>query len=202
MSVPAGKIKTCALVRALRLTREEKGITREQLGDSLGVSYKAIEKIENGRLPLTSERKEKILKVLGIDEKELKRIKKHGVVHPKKREKSVTSNEQRRSYKKLITKEVRVLIHLRKVKQLSQDEASKVCGYSRPTIGHIENGRIEIPVDRLRHIVSSYGFQFAFFEGLMKEEFLRDEIIKTCYDKLLILSEQKLKLVQSMLANL
>lgn len=193
---------TKADLRALRLAREGKGITREKLGESLGISYKAIEKIENGRLPLTYERKEAILKALGMDQKELKRIKKHWVVIPKKREKTVISNSQRRSYRRIITKEVRILIHLRKLKKLTQDKASKICGYSRPTIGHIENGRIEIPQDRIRHIVLSYGFPYSKFEELMKEEVLRDEILELCFEKMRILPEDKLKLVQSVLANL
>lgn len=194
--------KTNADLRALRLAREGKGITRDQLGEALGISYKAVEKIENGRLPLTHERKEAILKALGMDQKELRRIKKHWVVIPKKREKTVISNSQRRSYRRIITKEVRILIHMRKLKKLTQDKASYVCGYSRPTIGHIENGRIEIPQDRIRHIVSSYGFHFSKFEEFMKEEVLRDEILEVCFEKMRILPEDKLKLVQSVLANL
>lgn len=193
---------TNADLRALRLAREGKGITRDQLGEALGISYKAVEKIENGQLPLTLERKQAILKALGIDLKELRRIKKHWVVIPKKREKTVTSNSQRRSYRRIITKEVRILIHMRKLRKLTQDKASYVCGYSRPTIGHIENGRIEIPGDRIRHIVSSYGYQFVKFEELMKEEVLRDEILTSCYEKMALLNEAKLKLVQSMLENL
>jgi hypothetical protein len=35
----------------------------------------------------------------------------------------------------------------------------------------------------------------------MKEEVLRDEIIESCTEKLLSLPENKLKLVQSVLAN-
>lgn len=193
---------TNADLRALRLAREGKGITRDQLGEALGISYKAVEKIENGRLTLTLERKEAILKALGMDQKELKRIKKHWVIVPKKRVKSVIENSQRRSYRRVITKEVRILIHLRKLKKLTQDKASAICGYSRPTIGHIENGRIEIPQDRIRHIIHSYGFQFSKFEELMKEEVLRDDILKACYEKISQLTEDKLKLVQSVLANL
>src|SRR5690606_24785601 len=105
------------------------------------------------------------------------------------------------SYKKIITKEVRVLTLLRKMKNLTQDEASAVCGYSRPTMGHIENGRIEIPQSRVMHIVTSYGYEFSKFEELMREEVLRDEIIDSCMKKLISLSEDKLKLVQSVLAN-
>jgi DNA-binding XRE family transcriptional regulator len=35
-------------IRAIRLAREKLGITRNQLAESLGISYKAVEKIEHG----------------------------------------------------------------------------------------------------------------------------------------------------------
>lgn len=63
---------------------------------------------------------------------------------------------------------------LRQMKSLTQDQALSICGYSRPSVGHIENGRIEIPMERIGHIVTSYGYQFSKFEELMKEEILRD----------------------------
>jgi transcriptional regulator with XRE-family HTH domain len=190
-----------AELRAIRMAREKLGITRYEMADSLGVTYKAIEKIENGRMPLSPERKDEILRLLGLDEYRLKRIKKSGVVIPEKKSKTVFENTQRRSYRRVITKEVRVLRLLRIMKKLPQDKASALCKYSRPTIGHIENGRIEIPLSRIRHIVCSYGYDFSKFEALMKEEVLRDEIIETCTQKLLSLPEDKLKLVQSVLAN-
>lgn len=188
-------------LKAIRLAREKLGITRHKMAESLGISYKAVEKIENGRMPLSSERKTEILKLLGINEYRFNRIKKSGVVVPKEKTKTVLENSQRRSYRRIITKEVRVLRLLRIMKKLPQDKASVLCKYSRPTIGHIENGRIEIPTERIRHIVASYGYQISKFEELMKEEVLRDEIIESCTQKLISLSEDKLKLVQSVLAN-
>ncbi len=190
-----------AELRAIRLAREKLGISRYEMADSLGITYKAVEKIENGRMPLSPERKEEILNLLGLDEYRLKRIKKAGVVIPKQKSKSVFENTQRRSYRRVITKEVRVLKLLRMMKKLPQDKASALCKYSRPTIGHIENGRIEVPLSRIRHIVSSYGYELSKFETFMKEEVLRDEIIEACTQKLLTLPEDKLKLVQSVLAN-
>jgi transcriptional regulator with XRE-family HTH domain len=79
-----------------------------------------------------------------------------------------------------MTKEVQVLKTLRKMKGISQDQASSICGYSRPSIGHIENGRIELDQDRIRHIVSSYGMEMSEFNRLMGEEVLRDEVLESC----------------------
>lgn len=202
MSVDAIKnIKVNRDLKAIRTAREKLGISRLELAESLGISYKAVEKIENGRMPLSQERKEEILNLLGIDEHRLKRIKKAGVVEPSEKLKNVFENCHRRSYQRIITKEVRVLKYLRTMKNLPQDKASEVCGYSRPTIGHIENGRIEVPVSRIRYIVQCYGYVFSEFEKLMKEEILRNEIIDVCTKKLISLPEDKLKIVQSLLAN-
>jgi transcriptional regulator with XRE-family HTH domain len=187
-------------LKAIRLLREEKGISRDDLATALGVSYKAVEKFENGRLLLSIEKKEMLLNVLGLNEKELRRIKKHWVVIPE-RKKTVFENNQRRSYRKIITKEVRILSLLRKRKKLPQDKASALCGYSRPTIGHIENGRMEIPGERIRHIVNCYGFSMEEFQNLMSEEILREDILSECQEKLNLLNEEKLKLIHAMLRS-
>ncbi len=187
-------------LKAIRLLREEKGITRDDLANALGVSYKAVEKFENGRLPLSQDKREKLFNVLGLNEKELRRIKKHWVVISK-RKKNVFENCQRRSYRKVITKEVRILTHLRKRKKLTQDKASAICGYSRPTIGHIENGRMEIPSERIRHILSSYGFSIEEFEKLMSEEILREDVLSECQVMLSQLAEDKLKITHAMLKS-
>lgn len=185
-------------LKAIRLVREEKGITRDEIASALGVSYKAVEKFENGRLIFAQEKQERLFKALGINEKELKRIKKHWVIISK-RTKTVFENSQRRSYQKVITKEVRILALLRKRKKLTQDKASELCGYSRPTIGHIENGRMEIPNERIKHIVGCYGFTIEDFQNLMKEEVLREDVLTECQEILLRLGEDKLKLMHSML---
>jgi transcriptional regulator with XRE-family HTH domain len=87
------------------------------------------------------------------------------------------------------------------MKKLPQDKASVFCKYSRPTIGHIEKGRIEIPMERIRHILASYGYHFSKFEELMKEEVLPHEIIESCTQKLISLPKDKFKLVQSVITN-
>ncbi len=187
-------------LKAIRLLREEKGFSRDDLANALGVSYKAVEKFENGRLLLSKEKKEMLFNVLGLNEKELRRIKKHWVVIPE-RKKTVLENSQRRSYQKVITKEVRILALLRKRKKLPQDKASALCGYSRPTIGHIENGRMEVPSERIRHIISCYGFTMDEFQILMKEEILREDYLAECQELLAGLSEERLKLIHAMLKS-
>lgn len=83
---------------------------------------------------------------------------------------------------------------MRRMKKISQDEASRLCGYSRATIGHIENGRIE-------HILGSYGSSYSEFKEVLGKDKQRDEVIDTCLKKIYILSNKKLNLLNSLLQN-
>lgn len=188
--------------KALRRSRELLNVTRAELGRRMGLSYKAIEKYESGRATLDEKKINKILLALNLERAQYEKIRRGKGIGIRRKIKTVCTNQDRRSYKKIITKEIRVLKILRQMKNLSQDQASFVCGYSRPTIGHIENGRMELPENRIKHIVSCYGYSFVKFEELMKEEILRDKIIESCTKKILLLSEEKLKMVQTLLLNL
>jgi len=189
--------------KALRRSREFLKVTRNELAALLGLTAKSVEKYENGRVDLDEEKINKVLRALDLTGEEFKKIKKGKKLGSRKKNlKTVFENADRRSYRKIMTKEVKVLKALRKMGKWSQDQASSLCGYSRPTIGHIENGRIELPVERIEYIVSAYGFKMQDFDSLMKEEVLRDEITEECLNRILCLPEEKLKLVQSVLANL
>jgi transcriptional regulator with XRE-family HTH domain len=185
--------------KALRRAREQLKVTKVELARRLEVSVKTIDRLENADAPITEIKIHEILCALGIGKEEFMRAKRGGSITLKKRAKVVTENFQRRSYKKVITKEVQVLKTLRKMKGISQDKASSLCGYSRPSIGHIENGRIELDQERIHHIVSSYGLEMSEFHCLMGEEVLRDEVLESCLLKLRGLSEDKLKLIQALI---
>jgi transcriptional regulator with XRE-family HTH domain len=176
--------------QAIRELRLEKGWTLVEAAKLLGLKSKGLGHIENGRVALSPERTASILAAYGFHSHDLVRIKK--MIKDNIRNKPirkivrrVMTNNDRRSYQRIITKEVRVLRALRRMEKLSQDQASSICGYSRPTISHIENGRIEIPLSRIRHIFLSYGLEFRKFEELMKEEVLRDEVIELFHERML-----------------
>jgi transcriptional regulator with XRE-family HTH domain len=177
-------------------------VTRLQMSKRLNLSLEAIKKYESGRAIIDEEKISKWLLTLELTQDDFKKIKKGKGIPRGRKVKTIISNSDRRSYQRIITKEVRVLKILRQMKNLTQDQASAVCGYSRPSIGHIENGRIELELDRINHIVFSYGFDFSKFEELMLEEILRDEVIRDCTKKLLSLPDAKLKLVHSMIINM
>lgn len=187
---------------ALKRARILKSLSRKDLAKKLNVSYKAIEKIENGRDKLSVERLQNIIKAIGITNEEFLKIKRGKKITKSERVKIVITNNDRRSYRKLITKESQVLKSLRRLKDISQDQASALCGYSRATIGHIENGRITLDKERISHIVTCYGFTYSDFERNFHKAKLRDEIIDLCFSKMKKLSDEKLAIVWGMMESM
>ena len=193
--------------RALRELRLSKHLSLDEASIPLGIKSKALGHIENGRVKLTKEKIEKIILSLGFHyhdflraKKKIKDDKKNRVSRPTI--KKVLTNSDRRSYQRIITKEVKALKSLRVLRKLSQDEASYLCGYSRPSIGHIENGRIAIDQERILHIVKCFGFRIEDFETYLKAEAMRHEIIEQCKNKILDLSDDKLSLVKGIIDSM
>ena len=187
--------------KALRRSRELLKVTRIELARRLTLSPKAIEKYESGRAIIDEGKLKSILKALDLNLQDFEKIRRGKGCGLKKKKKTVFTNQERRSYRRIITKEVRVLRILRQMKNLSQDQASSVCGYSRPCIGHVENGRITLDQDRIEHIVESYGHPMSEFDRLMREEIIRDEILSVALETMKRLSEEKLKIVSSLLQS-
>ena len=91
---------------------------------------------------------------------------------------------------------------MRRLKKLSQDKASNFCGYPRATIGHIENGRIELSNERIKHIVESYGYKYSEFEENLNKDEMRDTIVDSCLQKIEKLDDSKLEIVKNLLGSL
>ena len=116
----------------LRKLREIKGLSRKNAALLLGIGHKTVERFENGRTLLGRIRIDNILRAYGLTygdfllcrEGKSEQIKKR-FYH--KREKVIDNKKNRRSYKKIITKEVQVLKALRKLKNLTQYKASFLC---------------------------------------------------------------------------
>lgn len=193
--------------KALRELRLSKNLNLEQASIPLGIKSKGLGHIENGRVKLTKEKIEKIITSLGFNYHDFLRVKKKVKDDKKNRVSRVTikkvlTNADRRSYQKIITKEVKALRALRILRKISQDEASSLCGYSRPTFGHIENGRIILDRKRIDHIVKSFGFRIDEFEKYCKAEVTRDVIIENCKRKILDLSDEKLNLIKGIIDSM
>ncbi len=188
--------------RAIRRARELKNVSRQDLAVRMEVSSGVIEKLENGWLKLTPERRSQILDALEISEHDFHLIKKGKKLGLAGRKRRIVKNQERRSYQRNITKECRVLKILRTQKKISQDIASNLCGYSRPTIGHIENGRIELTPGRVRHIVTSYEYSMREFNDQLNVSQLRDEVMEECISILESVSTEKLQSIHMMLGGI
>ena len=100
-----------------------------------------------------------------------------------------------------MTKKVKILRNLRRMKNLTQTEAGELLGYRQTQICHIENGRIELPMERIRFIVNGYGFSMEIFKEMLNQNELRDEIFEKCISKLNKLNDEKLQAISGMLEN-
>ncbi len=192
---------------ALRKLRELKKMSRKEACIVLGVNYKTIEKFENGRTKLLKKRIEKIIFAYGFKLEDFSLCRQGHINKVKaklgyKKVRVLDDNKTRRSYQRVITKEVKTLTAMRRLKGFSQYQASFLCGYSRSTIGHIENGRIELSKEGIAHIMSSYGFSLKEYDHYFKSERLITDIQDECIQIIKGFSEEKLKTVQLLLITL
>jgi len=188
--------------KALKRARELMKVTRVEMARRLNLSLEAIKKYEKGGSVLDEKKIQKYLKALYLTDEDYQKIKRGKGISRNRKKKTVFTNQERRSYQRIITKEVRVLKILRQMKNLSQDQASSVCGYSRPSIGHIENGRITLDQNRIEHIVECYNHPMSEFYRLMREEIIRDELLSEALESMKMLPEEKLKIVSTLLKTL
>ncbi len=191
---------------ALRKMREFLHLDRKSAGILIEKSYKQLEKIENGYVEVTPQLINHFVTNYGFSIKNFELLVAGKVEQVKKslcptKKKVIENNLSRRSYNKMITKEARVLQVLRRLQGLTQYRASYLCGYSKTAIGHIENGRIEIPHSRIKHVIESYGFTIKDFEYHMKSEKFVTDIQDDCITIIKGLSEEKLKAVYPLLST-
>ncbi len=192
---------------ALRKMRIYRRITREDAGKAVGISIKSMERFENGRCTFTEKRKHQLLRKYRFSIKEyndilndittLPDLPARSIYYPKIKKKTL-----RRKYKKIITKEIKVIRAMRKICGLSQSQAAKLCGYHRSVIDHIESGRIHLTQDRIKHMVSSYSKTMDDFDFLMEQKVLRSEVIEECQTIINRLDTNKLQAVQALLHNI
>lgn len=191
---------------AIRKMRESLKLDRKTAALLVEKSPKQLEKIENGYVEITPQ-----LILHFLNSYSFKRTDFDLLVSGKSvalREQKIPqkklvieNNRLRRSYKKIISEDVKVLIALRKLRGLTQYNAGRVCGYPRCTIGHIENGRIELPHSRIQHIVESYGFKMKDFEHHKGSEKLITDLHEECIEIIKKIDNTKLNAVYSVLLS-
>ena len=188
----------------LRVLREIKGLSRKDAGILLGLSHKTVQKLESGQAILYRSRIEKTVKAYGLTYEDFLSCREGQSEQIRKRlchktDKATANNRDRRFNKRIITKEAQVLKVLRKLKNLSQRQASRLCGYHKTAICFIENGRVELYREKIVHIVKSYGFTMEDFEYHMKSESFVTDIQDECISIIRTLGEEKLKAVHPLL---
>lgn len=202
MKRTAKEIQNNANCKALRRARELRKLSRKELASRLDVSVSAVEKFERGVDILSEERINRILEAMEMTSQQFHKVKRGKTLNTRAdRKKVVLSNSDRRSYRKEITKECQVLRSMRRIKGISQDQASFLCGYARATIGHIENGRIELDRERINHIVEAYGYKYSDFTENMGKAQLRDDVVDQCVEIIKKLDDGKLEIVKNLLGS-
>lgn len=191
----------------LKKIRELKLMSRSQAAILMGTTHKNIEKMENGRCDMTHKRVQSYLTAYNISQQEFE-LCLDGKIHlieekyASHKPKVIEHKALRRSYQKIITKDVKILIGMRRLKGYSQSKASHVCGYSRSSMGHIESGRIELRQNRIAHIVKSYGFTMEDFNKQKSSDFFIKDTQDECVNILKKLNPDSLKMAHTLLQTI
>jgi len=192
------------LIKKMRLLRR---LSRQQAALLLDISFKYIERLENGRGDITLEKFKEFQNKYGFSDNEVEdliRGKGNDSSSLTEISKKNASNKRRdrRFCHRRITRECKVLKEMRLQKDLDQYSASKLCGFGDKRMGFIENGRVSLTDKKLRHIVESYSFTMEYFYQLLKLPQLRHEMVEDCQTYIESLDENKLRIIQPMLQSM
>lgn len=195
-------ISDAVAIKKMRLLRK---MSRKEAALVFSYSRSSIEKVENGRGKLTPDRVRRFVEGYGFTWNQFLDLKLgkqpdgfQPAVAPKKI-RIIEHVELRRSYKKIVTDEVRALRMFRKRKGISQYEASEICGWCSATIGHIEQGRIELTEERIKHILNAYSFTLKEFYESVRSGIKREEIEEECVKLIQRLDDNRLLAVKGIL---
>ena len=188
----------------LKKMRELKGLTRKQAGIIFNLSYKTIEKLENGRGSVDENRLIAFADGYGFGVESLLKLKsgsleKDLTIKDKPRKEKDLKRRDRRFCTQNITKECKVLRQLRESKGISQYELSRMCGYGERRIGFYECGRKNLDNKLIKEIIITMGYTMEDFDGQMQLDEMPYEIIKDCNKLMDNLDIKTLKAVRSFL---
>jgi transcriptional regulator with XRE-family HTH domain len=107
-----------------------------------------------------------------------------------------------RSYIKRITRETVVLRWMRRIRRVSMRRAGAEIGVSGSTISHIEQGRMDLPKERVPQLLALYGYTPAEYEEFVMGKSLpvlnmRDE----CEQMIARIESPKLKALHAVLLS-
>lgn len=191
----------------LKKMRLLKRLNRQQAGLLFDFSFKYIEKLENGRGPITPDRFRVFQEKYGFSDREVEDLRNGKIEAPAdanciRRPYSTKERKDKRFNQRRVTRECKVLKELRLRLNLDQYSASKKCGLGKNSIGWTENGRVELTDKKIRRIVESYGFTMELYNQLLKVNPLRHEIIEQCNEIISDMDENKLRAILPMLQSM
>lgn len=192
------------LIKKMRLLRK---LSRQQAGLLFNFSFKNLERLENGRGSITTEKFKVFQEKYGFSDREVEDLRTGKLSAPTDANsirKKITTEKRsdRRFCHRQITRDCKVLKELRLQKNLDQYSASRLCGLGINTIGFIENGRIHLTDRKIRKIVESYGFTMEFYQQLLKLPLLRHEMIEQCQQIIAEMDANKLRIIMPMLQSM
>lgn len=190
----------------LKKLRLSMGLNRSQAAIILSTSVSSIKRYETGALKLSTQKLCSFLERYGVTIAEFNLFK-VGALEKFKFDRAITKPDiirnktMRRSYQRIITQEIQILIHLRQSLGVSKSDLCKKCGWDKSSIGHIENGRITLTESKLKHILKALKVTKSTFDSYLNSKIDRLSIEKECLTALRLLDDQKLKSIQSILIN-
>lgn len=192
------------LIKQMRLLKR---LTRQQAAKYFAFSFKTIEKLENGRGPITIEKFKEFQEKYGFSDNDVEAIRTGKIevtsdANSIRKKLTTEKRKDRRFCHRQVTRECKVLKEMRIQKGIDQYSASKLCQYGINTVGFIENGRIALTDRRLRYIIETYGFTMEYFFQLLKLPLLRHEMVEEGQSILNRLDENKLRIVIPVLQSM
>ena len=113
-----------------------------------------------------------------------------------------TTGPTKRSQQKRISLPARTLRYMRQTKGMSLKEAGALCGISGSAIAHMEQGRMDIPTDRVPLFVSAYGFTMESFQEFLDGRELPFNYYDECFSLLPFLGDDQVKALYRLLVDL
>ncbi len=113
-----------------------------------------------------------------------------------------TTSPTKRSQQKRVNLPARILRYMRQAKGMSLKEAGALCGISGSAIAHMEQGRMDVPVDRIPLFVSSYGFKMETYDEFLNGKEIPFNYHDECFSLLPFLNSEQAKALHCILVDL
>ena len=187
-----------------RKMREIRGWNRKEAGIKVNLTFKSIEKLENGRGKIDERRLVAFAEAYGFNLNDLYKIRTGTFAADlttlnKPRKEKDPLRRDRHFCKPNVTKECRTLRQMREDKGVSQYKLSAMCGYEKRRIGFYECGRKNLNRDLIASIINKMDYTISDFDSYLEMDEMPYEVINGCNKMMENLDIRTLKAVRSFL---